>query len=296
MVRPPPPDGSRDPRIEDPTNRWIVHLAGRMLLPVALRLGVSANMVSVAGLLFGAAAGWAFLGWRDWRWALAGFLFSLCWLIADGLDGMIARATGTASAWGRILDGLCDHGVFAFLYVALAFSIGTPDAWALGVVAALAHGVQASLYEGERERFHRRLKGDPGTRRQTQSRNPLVHLHEAVATCLDGWAKPFDAMLRDESDPLRLGQAYGEAAARPLKTMWILSNNVRVIAILIACLAGNPRIFWWFELIPLSIVLAAGVFWHRHVEKRLVQQHKNSISTPRGVRSSAPRHQERHPL
>lgn len=290
-MRLPSPDGSRDLRIEDPTNRWIIHLAGRMLLPVALRLRLSANMVSIVGLLFGAAAAFSYLSWRDWRWALAGFLCSIGWLIADGLDGMIARATGTTSAWGRILDGLCDHGVFALLYVALAYSIDTREVWVLAWTAGIIHGVQSSLYEGERERFHRRLKGDPGARRETRSRNPLVHLHEAVATCLDGWAKPFDAVLRHQTDPGHLGQVYGAEAARPMKAMWVLSNNMRVLVIFLACLAGNPQIFWWLELIPFSIVLIAGVLWHRHVEKRLVQRYKNGISTPRGVHPSAPRHQ-----
>src|SRR3546814_9333837 len=44
--------------------------------------------------------------------ATIGLPLSLFWLVADGLDGMIARATGTPSAAGRVLDGLCDHGVF----------------------------------------------------------------------------------------------------------------------------------------------------------------------------------------
>ena len=146
----PPPDGSRDARVEDPTNIWIVHLAGRMLLPLALRARIPANAVSVAGFVVGAGAALAYLGWRDPALATLGLLLSVGWLILDGLDGMIARASGTAGALGRFLDGVCDHGVFLLLYLALGASLNTPEGWITGTAAGLVHGVQANLYESER--------------------------------------------------------------------------------------------------------------------------------------------------
>jgi hypothetical protein len=44
---------------------------------------------------------------------------------------------------------------------------------------------------------------------------------------------------------------------------------MRVVAIYLACLAGNPMLFWWWELGPLSLVTAAGIIWHRRIERRL---------------------------
>lgn len=267
------PDGSRDPRIEDPTNLWLVHLAGRLLLPFALRARLSANAVSLAGFGFGAAAAWAYSGWADWRMACLGLALCVAWLIADGLDGMIARATGTASALGRFLDGLCDHVVFVLLYVALAHSIGTGQGWALAVAAGIAHAVQATLYEGERTRFHRRLRGDPGPAgEQPAVRNLLVRGYDSVAGSLDRLAAPFDRILRSAGDPKRLGESYGRRAAPALRLMALLSNNVRVIAIYLACVAGDPRLFWWFELLPLSALAVAGILWHRRVEKRMLAE------------------------
>ena len=153
MMTRPHPDGSRDLRIEDPSNLWLIHPAGRALLPHAVALGISANAVSVAGLVLGGVAAACFAQWSDWRFAILGLMFSVGWLIADGLDGMIARATGTASPVGRMLDGLCDHGVFALIYVTLAFSIGTGQAWALSAAAGIAHAVQSSLYEASARVF-----------------------------------------------------------------------------------------------------------------------------------------------
>lgn len=261
----PPPDGSRDPRIEDPTNLWVVHLAGRALLPFALRLRIPANVVSLLGLLFGASAAAAFYRWEDWRFTLAGFLFCILWLIADGLDGMIARAGGTASAFGRFLDGVCDHVVFVLIYVSLAASLSSPAAWALASVAGAAHALQATLYEGERTRFHRRIRGDAGAA-PTGAANVLVRTYDLVANSLDRYAQIFDARLRAAEAPLRLGAVYGDRAARPLKLLALLSNNMRVIAITAACLAGDPRLFWWWELLPLGAIAIAGMSWHRRVE------------------------------
>src|SRR3954451_20643031 len=151
------PDRSRDRRIEDPTNLWIIHPAAHWLLPWFLERGISANAVSLGGLCLGALAALSFANWHVWPFAWIGLLLSMAWLVADGLDGMIARATGTASALGRFLDGICDYGVFLLLYLALA---GATGAWALALAAGAIHAIQSTLYEGERVRFHRRIRGE----------------------------------------------------------------------------------------------------------------------------------------
>lgn len=263
------PDRSRDRRIEDPSNLWIIHPAGRGLLPWFVSQGISANSVSIGGFFIGSAAALAYSQWRVWPFACLGLLLSIMWLIADGLDGMIARTTKTASALGRFLDGLCDHGVFALIYVALAVSIGTREAWILGAAAAIAHGVQSSLYESERARFHRRGMGI-GTPRTIAGSNPIVRGYDALGALVDWATGGFDELLRHDANPGKLGADYGDLAARPMRLMALLSANVRVLAIFLACLAGNPTLFWWFELIPLTLILIVGLSWHRSVEFRMV--------------------------
>jgi hypothetical protein len=269
-MTPLPPDHSRDLRIEDPTNLWVIHPAGRLLLPLFVARGIPANAVSLGGLVLGTLAALAYVRWDASPFAFAGLLLSIGWLIADGLDGMIARATGTASPFGRILDGLCDHGVFVLLYIMLARSLGTPEGWVLAVAAGLAHAVQSNLYESERARFHRRCR-HTAIAEPVPSRNPLVRLYDHLAGKLEPFAFPFDNALRRHGYPAALAQAYGRAASRPMRLMSLLSANVRVWAIFIACLAGNPRLFWWFELVPLTAVLIGGLIWHRRVESRLIR-------------------------
>jgi hypothetical protein len=273
------PDLSRDRRIEDPTNLWIIHPAARRLLPWFLERGISANAVSLAGLALGAAAALAYAQWKIWPFAVAGLLLSVGWLIADGLDGMIARATGTASPLGRVLDGLCDHGVFILIYVSLALSIGTLEGWALAVAAGIAHMVQSNLYESERARFHRRCKAVAMIARPAPSRNPLVQLYDYVGGMLDRVAARFDDALGQHHAPSDLAATYGVLAVRPMRLMSLLSANVRVYAIFLACFFGNPRLFWWFELVPLNIILIFGLLQHRMVENRLRTVPEEAFST-----------------
>ena len=264
-MTPPSPDGSRDRRIEAPSNLWLIHPAARALLPRALRVGLSANMVSIIGLLVGIVAALCYARWQHPLAALAGLALSVVWLIADGLDGMIARATGTASALGRMLDGLCDHGVFILIYVAMALSIGTVEGWVLAVAAGAAHMVQSSLYEGERARFHRRARGVAQIAAPITG-NALVRFYDHVAGVPDRAGARFERLLARSEDPVGLGRRYADAAVAPMRFMALLSANTRVWTICVACLLGNPRIFWWVEIVPMMLVLIAGLVWHRRVE------------------------------
>lgn len=266
----PSPDGSRDRRIEDPSNLWLIHPLSRRLLPLALAHRVSANRVSIAGLGLGALGAVAYSDFEHWPLAVLGLLLSIGWLVADGLDGMVARATGTASPLGRVLDGLCDHGVFTLIYVGLAFEWGTPGGWLLACVAGAAHALQSSLYEGERARFHRRVKGIAEADAPLSSGGVLVRAYDGVAGLPGRLGRPFERALAAAPDARALGLRYGCRAAAPLRLLSLESANVRVLAIFAASLGGDPRFFWWFEIVPLTAVALVGLAWHRRVERALI--------------------------
>lgn len=268
-----PRDQSRDRRIEDPTNRWVVHPLAHMLLPWAIRARISANVVSIAGLALGTGAALAFARYPLDGFATLGLALAICWLVADGLDGMVARATGTASPLGRVLDGLCDHGVFALIYVSLALVIGTVEGWVLAVSAGIAHAVQSNLYEAERARFHRRMRGDAGEHAPARTALPAERAYNAVTAWFDRAAAAFDRSLAAASDRAALGRAYAVRATPALRLLSLESANMRILAIWLACLFGDPRLFWWFELGPLTIVAVIGIALHRRAERALIQEY-----------------------
>jgi hypothetical protein len=99
-----------------------------------------------------------------------------------------------------------------------------------------------------------------------------MRLYDRLAGSLDRLAGRFDRALTSASDPRALAGAYGDRAAPALKLMNLLNANARIIALYAACLAGNPMLFWWWTLGPLTLLAAAGLIWHRRIEARLAAQ------------------------
>lgn len=230
---------------------------------------MSANAVSLCGLAFGIAASVCYTHWQSRPAVLLGLVLSALWLIADGLDGMVARATNTASPLGRFFDGVVDHGIFILIYVSMATTIGTVEGWALALTAGACHVVQSTLFEGERTRFHRRARGvaDPIGAAPTNGAHWLVRGYDLLASWPTRLAAPFERMLAHRADPLGAGRAYAARAVPVMRLQSLLSANVRVMLIALACFLGNPRIFWWAEIVPLSIIAVIGLTLHRRVER-----------------------------
>jgi phosphatidylglycerophosphate synthase len=86
-----------------PFRRWLL-LMTRPLVDLLARLGVHPNVLSVSQIPLGFGA-LALVPSHPWL----AFLLFLVTILIDGLDGALARATGTASAFGALLDQYCDH-------------------------------------------------------------------------------------------------------------------------------------------------------------------------------------------
>jgi len=264
------------PSIDDVSNRWLIHPISRRLVPIAVRAGIGANAVSMTGLACGFVAAMAYARWWDPLWATAGFLLMIGWHICDGLDGMIARATGSASEAGRLLDGLCDYTTFILVYIVLTATLPWNEPiesyWA-AVLAGALHPVQAALYEGSRERYARRLRGAaPEHWEATRFGGALERLYARV----NGWAgaptRAVDALAAAPRTGPALRAAYMEAAVPWLRFMTLLSANGRTLAIFLACLAGSPRYFWWWEILVLTPITIIGLIGLRGVDKRLIRR------------------------
>lgn len=52
-----------------------------------------------------------------------------------------------------------------------------------------------------------------------------------------------------------------------MRLMALQSANTRVLAMAAACLAGDPRLFWWFEIAILTPLAVAAILWHRRAER-----------------------------
>ena len=110
---------------------------GFYVAPVFLFLNLSANTVSVLGLVVGLfSAGLIF-----YEYIISGIIFYVLVSILDHVDGTIARAKGQATFYGRFLDGLFGIITISCVNLSLAALIennGGPTfiVW-LGIISAV---------------------------------------------------------------------------------------------------------------------------------------------------------------
>ncbi len=243
-------DSARPEAIEDPSNLWFVHPLSWRLLPPALKLGIHPNTVSFAGMGCGLLAGLCYWHWREPLFVLAGFALMVAWHVLDGLDGKLARASGKASPLGRVIDGICDYLAFIFVLVPIALSF---DDWqatlALALVSGAVHAMQSAWYEAERDAWKRRARGVFNT--EARPPGPAIAApYNWFEAKVSGPRLIDHALARDAS----LLPAYLKGSAPLLRQLSILSANNRTIAIALACLAGDPRLYWYWEIGVLSLI------------------------------------------
>ena len=93
---------------------------GRVVGPLAarlLRLGVTPDMVTVAGVVGAVAGALALVARGHFFW---GGLVVTVSVLSDSLDGTMARLRGPAGSWGAFLDSTLDRIADASIFCALA--------------------------------------------------------------------------------------------------------------------------------------------------------------------------------
>ena len=75
----------------------------------------------------------------------AAAIFIILALVADGLDGRVARAMGVSSDFGKELDSLCDLGSFGVAPGILIYEMALRDLGFLGQAAAIVFAVCGAL-------------------------------------------------------------------------------------------------------------------------------------------------------
>ena len=191
----------------------------------------------------------------------------VAWHVMDGLDGKLARASGKASPLGRLIDGLCDYMVFFLVLLPIVLSFDDwPPVLALAVASGLCHAVQSAWYEGEREAWKRRARGVFHVEPRPPARFWAERLYNKVEATLGGGAGAIDARLA--ANPALIENYIGVTAPL-LRRLSLLSANNRTIAIAIACLIGDPRLYWYWEVAMLSALALAMALVLRRCEARI---------------------------
>lgn len=285
------PEYGRPASIEDASNRYFIHPLSSLVVTVAKFLKVTPNFVSLLGLGCGLLAGYLYYHLPQQTYVLAAFGAMICWHILDGADGRLARETGQTSAFGRIIDGICDHLVFAAVYIALALHLMengySASIWWLVIGAGVSHAIQAAGYEERRQQFQRRLKG---IERNTVEENLLViegkrsfwaSFYDKAQKFVAGGKYGFDeklSELRANGDLENHTVPLINKTASMVRAWGLLNANNRTALIFICAFLGEPIFYFAFELIILNIVLIALMIAEKHQEQKLTAEASALIS------------------
>src|SRR5580658_1772274 len=146
----------RTTEIEEITNLYLIHPLAGLLVPLFARLRITPNVVSIAGMLFGILAAFAYYHYTDVRFAITGFVLMIAWHVMDGADGQLARFTHPYSYFGKVLDGISDNVTFLAVYTALATALSAKHGdwmYALVALSAVCHAIQSASYEAQRQEY-----------------------------------------------------------------------------------------------------------------------------------------------
>ncbi len=260
------------------------------------KIGVTPNAVTVASIFLGVGAGVCFYFDNIWISVLG--IFLLVWANTfDSCDGQLARLTGSYSPLGRILDGLSGDLWFLAIYIAVCLHENHFSAffgehawliWAIAAAAGICHGKQAAMADYYRQFHLFHVKGREGSELDSASdlekrlaalswrhdfwRKITLTFYTKYTANQEAWTPWMQKLRRALAEKYPDGQipaAYREkfrAASRPLmKYTNILTFNWRSIVLFITVLAGQPWLYFVFELTVLNILLIYMVRRHEAI-------------------------------
>ena len=259
----------RTSEIEDITNILFVHAIANRLTPVLARLHIHPNGVSIAGMVFGLSAGFAYYNYQDARYAIAGFCLMIAWHVMDGVDGQLARLTHSQSETGKILDGICDYVTFGAVYVALAARLARHHgdlAWVIVAASALCHAVQSASYEMQRQEYdfwgygRSQTRPRPGSTARGVGAFLLASYAQvqelAIGSSL-AWHGKLERIMQSQPErAASIRRRYRATFAQPIRRWSILSANTRTIGIFLFVLVDAPLYYFIFEIFGFSLILA----------------------------------------
>lgn len=278
---------SRPRELQDPLNLFVYHPLSARLARLLRPTGISPNMVSVGGAIALLFATWAFLALPGPLNALAGLGFMLAWHVLDGADGDLARLTGTSSATGELVDGVCDYFGNTVMYFAFAFWLDDTLggwAWALAAGAGASHILQTNHAETQRRLYAWRVYGRSWLRNAVESGDDVVGKTTWFSRYFGFWAQGY-VWLSDRMSPSANPVDKALVAADPDKATRIralirthsgtslgfekaLGANPKTFLIAASIALGGPVYYFLTMLSAMNLILIVSIVHHKWMERR----------------------------
>ena len=285
---------------EEPIDIYFYRPIGYLMALLAERLRITPNMITVASIFIGAAAGILFY-YSSLAVNIIGMFLLMLANSFDSADGQLARMTNNKTKLGRILDGFAGNIWFIIIYVVLVFRVVHQGfyglnpiwIWVIGAAAGGSHIIHAAIADYYRT-IHLHFLSY-GKNSEFEGSEQVVAQYQSLS-----WRKNFveKAMMffyrnytieQETCTPnfqkfikkLRLNYPKGElptdlceefrAKSKPLmKYTNILQFNTRVIVLFICLFLNQPFLYFAFDLIVLNGILIYMVLKHEKISKRLL--------------------------
>jgi hypothetical protein len=177
----------------DPANRYYRYPAARALLPILGRIPwLTPNHVTYTHILLGLAAAALVAFTHAAVWLLFAFVLCEARMILDCFDGVLARARGSSSPFGRALDEIADSIAFVALASAVTHRMALGGSGIALCSAALAFGgLCANAWDFYKRKISTALRdGKDGVLDELRHKRDLVE--SGRGTFLGYWGVYFD--------------------------------------------------------------------------------------------------------
>ncbi len=274
--------------IEELADVYFFRPLGMVLARAARALGLTPTAVTIIGMLVGAAGGGLLY---DARLGYAAFALLIVHGVLDSADGQLARLTGRATEFGRMLDGVSGYVTHVAIYAGLtagAVHQGSGGGGAAAIVlwavaAGLGNIVHAQMYDYHRTAYARYvIKGQ--ARSDTAGTQParvagaargIVGRYEALEARLAGVhpeveralaARSFDGRVRADDR-----ERYRSCFYWPVRGWNLFGDNTRFYAIGVLAWLARPDWFFTFLLGPMNVAFVVVWLWQARADRRFLE-------------------------
>lgn len=267
---------SKGPVVEEWADRRFFRPVGWRIANALLPTRVSPDAVTLGSLVLGILAGHMF--WYRSAWLnAAGVLLFILSDILDSADGQLARARGTSTRMGRILDGLADAGRFVSLYGHLAARLYLAHGWngvVLALAALLSHSYQAAAADFIRQAY---LYFAVGSGSELDIPGQSSHDDDSLWGRLMAWiygdyvrrqawlfprTTELARALSGREVPASLRESWAERQRWVVRSCAWIAQNIRFLLLMLTAVPHWPAAYCWIVVGPLNVVLLVLLFAH----------------------------------
>jgi len=281
--------------VEDLVNRYVHRPLAYLFVRAIFRTRITPNMITLSTVVIGFIAGYAFIrGTPTAMFAGGACLWAAA--ILDGADGILARAKGLQSEFGRALDGSADTLVAAFTVFPAFYHIWVtshnPYYLVLMVPALGLTVVHLATYDFYKESYLRGTRPGQGGEGQSadeigeavqsaRHEGPIIQMamkyilvpHLTRQKMFVHWLNP-DAWQLSESlqSDQKTAEIYRKANVWPMRLWALVSLAPHSYLMAICAMFNRLDIYLFIRVFLMNGIFLVAVIWQRHATRRTIEE------------------------